>query len=135
MILAPVFPLQFSNNGSYLNHPDKASLVRFHLTNLLLTNPGEKISDPDYGVGLRKYLFENNTPEVLSSIRSRIRNQISSKLGYLAIKSLNVSDSLDSEYAIKIRIEYSVDNLRLQDVLSIEVSLNGGVATLSSGGY
>ena len=135
MILAPLIPLQFSNNGSYLNHQDAKSLVRFHLTNLILTNPGEKITDPEYGVGLRRFLFENNTQETLSSIRSRIRSQISSKLSYLRVKSVNVTNISDSEDSIKIRIEYSVDDLRLQDVLSLDVSLNGATSVFSGQGY
>ena len=135
MILAPVIPLQFSNDGSYKNHEDMKSLVRFHLTNLILTNPGEKISDPDYGVGIRRYLFENNTSEVSSAIRSEISDQVSKKLTYLRVTSIEVNTFLDGDTGLKIRIEYSVDNLRLRDVLSLDVSLNGGTSTFTGGGY
>ena len=59
MILTPQFPLSFSNKGGYEKIRTRKKLAKFHLTNLLLTNPGEKISIPEYGVGLRKYLFDN----------------------------------------------------------------------------
>ena len=44
---------------------------------LMLTAPGERIMVPDYGVGLRNFLFEN-TPEF--EIFSRIKEQVATYL-------------------------------------------------------
>ena len=52
MIFAPSIPLHFDDTFGYDNVQSVQELAKFHLTNLLLTNPGEKISDP-----LCKYLI------------------------------------------------------------------------------
>ena len=49
---------------------------------LLLTAPGERIMIPDYGVGLRNFLFEN-TPEF--SIREKITRQVATYLPEIQI--------------------------------------------------
>ena len=50
----------------------------FLFENILLTNPGEKLSDPNFGVGLRSFLFEptNNLFD--------LQNVISEQLGRYA---------------------------------------------------
>ena len=52
---------------------------------LLLTAPGERIMIPDYGVGLRNFLFEN-TPEF--NIREKIITQIATYLPEIQIVDL-----------------------------------------------
>ena len=44
MIYAPKFPLQFKEKKGFENTGNIKELVRFHMINLILTNPGEKIS-------------------------------------------------------------------------------------------
>ena len=58
MIYAPLIPLQFDDTYGYQNVADVKQLIKFHLTNLLLTNPGERITMPGYGVGIKQFLFE-----------------------------------------------------------------------------
>lgn len=54
---APKLPLEYNGNDfEYIS--DALENIRQNLKMLLLTNPGEKIMDPQYGVGLRKFLFE-----------------------------------------------------------------------------
>jgi hypothetical protein len=42
---------------------------------LILTIPGERIMDPNFGVGLRRYLFELNGSNTYSAISSKINEQ------------------------------------------------------------
>ena len=35
------------------------SLIRQNLKMLILTNPGERVMIPDFGVGIQSYLFQN----------------------------------------------------------------------------
>ena len=37
-------------------------VARQNLLMIIMTNPGERIMFGNFGVGLRRYLFENNTP-------------------------------------------------------------------------
>ena len=66
----------------YFNKATSNFLIKGQLTQLLLTNPGERVMLPDYGVGLRQYLFEpmdsniaeSAAEEVMTAIRKYARN-------------------------------------------------------------
>jgi len=124
MIFAPLIPLQFDSEFGYRNVKDTQQLVKFHLMNLLLTNPGERITMPSYGVGVKRFLFENAETGVGNRLESQVRNQVATFLGYLNLQSVDVVDNQD--YSLSLKIQYSVDSLNINDVLSLNVDLNSG---------
>ena len=84
---------------------------------LLLTEPGERTMDPEFGVGLKKYLFENLTYGTLGSIEDRIRKQVSKSMSFLKLENIQFSSALNTsedalvtdmdENRISISITYS----------------------------
>lgn len=135
MIFAPSIPLQFDDTYGYNNVVDIRELTKFHLTNLLLTNPGEKISDAGYGVGVRQYLFENQTEDVFNKLSSRIRSQVSLKLNYLTLRNVVVRPLGDYENAINIQLVYRIDNINLDDMLNLNLNLNSGIVVFADTSY
>ena len=71
------------------NFPD---LIQQNLTNLLLTIPGERIMDPTFGVGLPRYLFEQNDQTTYAEIRSKISEQVTKYLPFVQINSVVFSN-------------------------------------------
>ncbi len=53
MSTTPVFPLSFGEYELYESTDDIIKVTRFHIKNIVLTNPGEKISDANFGVGIK----------------------------------------------------------------------------------
>ena len=135
MIHAPSFPLQLDDTHGYANVTSLKELSRFHLTNLILTNPGEKISDSSYGVGIKQFLFENATNDVFDDIRFRISSQISSKLSYIRLVDLRVGMLDDYDNFMKIRITYSIQGANLQDVLDLNIDTTTGAAIFADSNY
>jgi len=83
--------------------------------NLLLTRPGERYMQPDFGIGIQKYLFEQNTGGNRKLIEAEIRRQSAFWLPYIFNKSIVVSTgkdlpglAADAENAIHIVITFSV---------------------------
>ena len=135
MIHAPSFPLQLDDTHGYANVTSLKELSRFHLTNLILTNPGEKISDSSYGVGIKQFLFENATNDVFDDIQFRISSQISSKLSYIRLVDLRVGMLDDYDNFMKIRITYSIQGANLQDVLDLNIDTTTGAAIFADSNY
>ena len=91
--------------------------VRQDLKILLLTSPGERIMDPDFGVGLRRYLFQPLTRNTLGSIETRIREQVRQYLPFIQIRNISFSSASSAatntvvtdmdENALNISISYS----------------------------
>ena len=48
-------------DGTAVFNPSYATKVQIksNLLNLILTNPGERFMNPKFGIGIRKFLFEN----------------------------------------------------------------------------
>ncbi len=64
--------------------------------------------DPDFGVGLKRYLFEMRTEEVNYEMNSKIREQVSKYLTYINIKNINFENDLLNENMITVSITYSI---------------------------
>lgn len=54
----PVLPLELDENSNFISIEEQIGNVKQKLRMILLTNPGEKIMDPEFGLGIKKYLFE-----------------------------------------------------------------------------
>jgi phage baseplate assembly protein W len=97
--------------------------IGFYLKNLLLTSPGENISDPNYGVGIRRFIFEQNIDSVRSSIESEVLSQISIHLSYLAISDVQVLASaadVDNNL-MTIRVVYGIPGDVTQKVFELDL--------------
>ena len=108
------FPLDETNMFSgteTIQEQSKANLI-----NLLLTEPGERINLPNYGVGIRKLLFEQKIN--IDILKEKIQNQTAFYIPNITV--LNVETSLsEEEETVFISISYksnldgSMDNIQL----------------------
>jgi phage baseplate assembly protein W len=125
-LYGPKWPLKAGNADTFELYGDVQQQISFYLKNLLLTSQGENISDPDYGVGLRSYMFEPNVGSVRSSIASAISSQISRYLPYLNVEDIQVSadaQEIDNN-SLKVRIIYSVPDDAIQQIFELDLNPN-----------
>lgn len=133
MIYTPSFPLQLDDTYGFKNVDSTKELVYFHLKNLLLTNPGEKISDPRFGVGIRQYLFENFSPEITNDISISISIQISRHMSYINLVNLDVLSNED-ENILSIIVSFNFKNSKVIESVTLNFGLNSGII-LEEGNY
>jgi len=102
-------PIRRNGTGGYDMIRDYAHLTDQNLKSLILTSPGERF-DTEYGVGLKRYLFELMVPSVFQNFKSELLRQQQIYIPY--IKIINVefvtSDSNPnlSENYLGIKIAY-----------------------------
>lgn len=95
----------------------------FLFENILLTNKGEKLSDPNFGVGLRAYLFE---PEnTFGDLQDEVEEQLQRYALGLKIVDVNIFSNPQSLNSISVSIKYlnpdkTIDNYLLNTDLSSE---------------
>jgi phage baseplate assembly protein W len=81
--------------------------VKYNLINLILTDPGEKILNPTFGVGLRRYLFE---PEIDQDIlQDIIQTQINRNIPYVTLNDVTIQNDPDKNTSY-VTIDYSLIN-------------------------
>jgi len=65
--------------------------MKSNMLNVLLTEPGERIFKPDFGVGLRTYLFENFTDK--EDLTDRIKDQVNKYVPQVELTGVNIDKS------------------------------------------
>ena len=89
--------------------------------NLLLTNNGERIMQPNLGCNLYRSLFENETDSMADNIKSTIITQFDYWLPYIFINSLDVITDPDYN-TVTVNIKISLKNNTF-DTRSIELEV------------
>ena len=123
-LYGPKWPLKAGNADTFELYDDINQQISFYLKNLLLTSPGENISDSSYGVGLRRFMFEPNLPSIRSSIAGAISSQISEYLPYLTVEDIQVNASAKEvdNNSLKVRIIYSIPNDAAQQIFELDLN-------------
>ena len=122
--IAVSLPLTLSDEYGYEMLTDLKSVFKQNLKTLILTEPGERVMDSSYGVGIRKFLFENFSQSLLSNIDSKIREQARTYIPAINILQINFDTSGIDRNTINIAILYSIPGVGARDSLSVPVNTN-----------
>ena len=130
--LSPKLPLHIDQIDGYGLTKNFKQVAAQNLKMVVMTNPGERIMIPEFGVGIKTYLFENATSAVFENIEEKIRQQARIYLPYITIDTINfLSEKSDfsenpiepsslSNY-VRIQIKYRIPSLFISDTLSLEI--------------
>jgi uncharacterized protein len=119
---SPKLPLLYdiTEDGVYGLNKTILDTIRQNLKMLILTNPGERIMDSNFGVGIKRFLFENDDDQLRENIQNRIIDQISRYLDYISVIEVNISPvGSNEENLMFINIKYTVPSLNINDELNI----------------
>tara|TARA_B100000287_G_scaffold217530_1_gene205181 strand:- start:15 stop:422 length:408 start_codon:yes stop_codon:yes gene_type:complete len=108
------FPINEKNlfqGTKTISEQNKANLI-----NLLLTQPGERINLPDYGVGIKSYLFEPNIN--IEVLKGRIVNKIQRYIPNISLTEIKINKS-DDERTIFMTVVYKNLLNNMQDSIQL----------------
>ena len=119
--IAPKLPLYFDGIDGYGLTKNLVDTVKQNLKMLILTSPGEKMMDPEYGVGIRDFLFEPNVSPVRSQIVSAVQNQIRIYMPFINLQDILFDTKREEgeEEILKLKIFYDVPGVSSGNVLEI----------------
>ena len=84
--------------------------VKQSIKNLILTDPGERLMQPNIGGGIRGLLFENITPGVLKIIETKCRDTINIYEPRAEIIDITASSLLDDN-KVSVTIQFYIRNV------------------------
>lgn len=126
--LSPKLPLTKDPQDGYALNKEYTELVKQNLKMILLTAPGERIMEPGFGVGLRNYLFQNNTKQTQRAIDSKIREQVALYMPFVEVISVQFSaiigESGMNENGIHMNLEFRIIPFDIFTSLEINTSNN-----------
>lgn len=133
-------PLEFSkksNQQLFHMNEDPLAQVKDNLRNLILTEKGERLGRPDFGCGIKKYLFDlTSIPNYESIIIQEISQQVEKYFPFILIKNIEILDYAKAENyeelkergglaSILLRLTYDIQKIGAQDQ-KIEIIIFAG---------
>lgn len=112
--------------------------IKSDLLVLLLTEPGERVMLPEFGTGLRRFIFEQNDSTLVEKIKETISSAINTWEPRIAVTAIEVTNSRsdlkgsmdpsdpgeDIDNILLIRILFTdFDNIQQVQELKLEVPL------------
>jgi phage baseplate assembly protein W len=85
-----------------------AEAVDQAIRTLLLTEPGERLRRPDYGVGLRRWLFSTNTLELRTQITRAIEEALARHEPRILVQEVEVASDPQRPTVLTIAIDYEI---------------------------
>ena len=111
-------------NGSAVFKPTYTTkeAIKANLINFLLTGQGERVFNPGFGAGLRKFVFQQINTEGTSEIENYILSVIEKY--FPNIQGVLQIQPVPDQNTILITLTYSIVNTGLNDTL--QINLNNG---------
>ena len=100
--------------------PTTREQIKTNLLNLILTEKGERINHPNYGLGVKKLLFENDVD--LGAVKENINQQVLFFIPEINIRKTDISTSED-QHTVQIKITYEI-NLTPGDLDAIQINID-----------
>ena len=93
--------------------------IKSNLVNLLLTDIGERVMNPNFGCNLKRYLFEN-----INDVNAeKVKNAVLSSVGYyipeITITSIAVTPNTDYN-SIDVSVNYVLDISQTPDEITVQ---------------
>ena len=113
-------PIMFDSGDGFTMLKTIKQTVKQNFKMLLLTNPGERVMSPSYGVGLKQFLFENFSSVTEDEVRARINAQVRNYLPIITLNDILVTNNEGSQ-SMAIQITYSIPDLGIRDLLEFTI--------------
>jgi phage baseplate assembly protein W len=122
--ISPKVPLVYSNtDGPYQLNKTLKDTFKQNLKMLVLTMPGERIMEPDFGVGLYGFLFESLNDQTFSKVSQKIQQQVARYIPAINLDEIvfvtSDEDSLLNLNEVRVSIKYSILPFNGSDELTI----------------
>ncbi len=115
------------HDGAYTLNKTLDEVVKQNLKMLLLTIPGERCMDINFGIGIERYLFENDTPSLREKLSTRIHEQVAKYMPFVSVRDVFYGGLDDPNYSspnsLNLTLHYHVDPISQDDILNIELPM------------
>ncbi len=120
----PAFPLRVDASGRLAWSAGEEN-VRQSIRVLLITEPGERLMREEFGCGLRRFLFEPNTPTTRQLIGERITRAIARWEPRAAVERVDVDPDPADARAVHITIVFRLVATQALQQLGLSLQLEG----------
>ncbi len=111
--------LPFDGPAAFNSTYSTADQIKSNLINLLLTNKGERIMNPEFGADLKIVLFEGITEDTSDIIRNLISTNVSIFIPEVTVTNINIIKQEDQN-TISITVQYRLNISGTSDQITVQ---------------
>ena len=100
-------PIKPDDNNIFSLTKNSFDQVRHNLRNLLLTNVGERVYQPEFGSRLRELCFEQLDESLPQRVEDEVRRAVNFWLPYVNIVEVETLTEQDNKSKIFVRVKFS----------------------------
>lgn len=119
------FPIGGSPNGGFFSRTSNLNLIRSEVKQLLLTEPGERVMLPNYGIGLHRFAFEPLDEQTYEELSHDIHAGFLNYLPNVDIVSLGIffSDSQNYKGIPGLVVRLTVKPRDINQTIDIQIEI------------
>ena len=111
--------LPFNGPGVFKSTYTTKDQIKSNLVNLLLTDTGERIMNPNFGTNLKRFLFEGITDSSLDLLKNNILISILNYISEITVTNITlVPDTYNN--LINLTIEYYLNISQTPDQVTVQ---------------
>jgi phage baseplate assembly protein W len=114
-------PVTFDESAGFGMITTVRDMIKQNLMMLILTNPGERVMEPEFGVGITQFLFENVSSDVYARIDAKIREQVAIYMPRVTVQAVNFYSIEADSNKVSFRLVYSIPTIAVSDLLEITI--------------
>ena len=96
-------------------------VARQNLKMLVLTAPGERVMEPEFGVGLRNFLFQNFDDSTFAAMEQKIKEQASIYMPAITINFVPFDTEQVDRNVLGIAINFSIPAIGASEILQFTI--------------
>jgi phage baseplate assembly protein W len=111
--------LPFDGPGVFNSTYTTKDQVKSNLVNLLLTDVGERVMNPNFGCDLRKFLFEGITDDNSETLINSLTDSISVFVPQVTVREIILDPSPDSN-SVNLTVNYILNISNTPDEVTVQ---------------
>jgi phage baseplate assembly protein W len=112
--------LPFNKPSAFRSTYDFKQQIKFNLVNLLLTNRGERVYNPDFGTDIRKQIFNQMVEGTFEALSDDISSTIAAYIPEITVEKLTVTPGpVYNNNAVVVDLTYRINISNESDTITI----------------
>jgi len=112
--------IPFNNPGVFRTVYTTSEQLKYNLINYILTDKGERVFQPQFGLGLRRKLFEQLTENLQDDIKEMLKSGIERQFPTIQVGNISFEPLPDTN-TLSVSFSYVITTTGIKDEITINL--------------
>jgi phage baseplate assembly protein W len=102
-------PLQVNAQGGFSTVTDLSTIIEQRITDILVTNFGDRVMRPTHGADLGGFLFSPIMEDLMAVKAQEVRDVLNRGIGVGTIRSVEVAPVMGTDSSVRVAVTYQAE--------------------------